>query len=97
MIRALYQPSVARFLKDAYPGSFCIEPRQNADEFEFRYFCPCGCGHEGRLLVGKQHKPISQRASWFWNGSLTEPRLEPSVDHRQHWHGWLRNGYWEKC
>jgi len=76
-------------------GSFCLEPRQHRDLFEFIYLCPCGCGVVGRLLIGKGHKPGGTRPSWRWNGSLTEPTLSPSVHHIGHWHGWLRNGYWE--
>lgn len=65
--------------------------------FDFIYFCPCGCGREGELLIGQEFKPGGDRPSWRWNGSRTEPTFDPSVNHKDHWHGWLRNGYWEVC
>lgn len=65
--------------------------------FDFIYFCPCGCGSEGELLIGQDFKPGGKGSSWRWNGSRTEPTLDPSVNHVGHWHGWLRNGYWEAC
>lgn len=97
IVRALYQPDQKKFLADAYAGSFHLEDRENPDLREFINFCPCGCGHKGRLLVGDGLKPAGARPSWYWNGSTSEPILEPSVNHEGHWHGWLRNGYWEPC
>lgn len=96
MIRALYYPDThaAAFEANRHPGSFMLVPRNAPDLFEFNYFCPCGCGVQGSLLIGNDHKPEGTRASWRWNGSLTEPTLDPSVHHVGHWHGWLRNGYW---
>tara|TARA_R110000796_G_scaffold45616_14_gene110313 strand:- start:6276 stop:6569 length:294 start_codon:yes stop_codon:yes gene_type:complete len=95
MIRALHFTDLAEFRKKAFPGSFYLERREMPGLFEFLYFCPCGCGIEGRLLVGKGQKPGGARPSWNWNGSATEPTLKPSVNHVGHWHGFLRNGYWE--
>ena len=94
MIRALYFDDHQDFKAKAYPGSFFLFDREFNNLFEMSYFCPCGCGIEGRLLLGKGHKPGGERPSWHWHGSVTEPTLTPSVDHRGHWHGWLRDGYW---
>ncbi|WPY94690.1 DUF6527 family protein [Limimaricola variabilis] len=97
MTRAIWFRDRARFEACATPGSFRLEERETPGLFEFVYFCPCGCGVEGRLLVGAGQKPGGPRPSWRWNGSATEPSLDPSVHHRGHWHGWLRDGYWEAC
>lgn len=95
MIRALYFPDRADFEAKAYPGSFHLQERKVRGLFDMFYFCPCGCGHVGKLLIGKGHKPGGARPSLNWNGSTTEPELKPSVNHVGHWHGWLRLGYWE--
>lgn len=97
MIRAIYFPDTATLKDRLTPGSFSLEPRPDARRFEFVYVCPCGCGLMGRLLIGEGHKPSGPRPSRAWNGSKTEPTLSPSVNHVGHWHGWLRDGYWEAC
>lgn len=96
MIRAIHYPEhQAAFWEDyRTPGSFRLVPRAETGLFEFQYWCPCGCGQRGSLLVGQGHKPGGERPSWRWNGSATEPTLDPSVHHVGHWHGWLRDGYW---
>jgi hypothetical protein len=95
MIRALYFTDKTEFRKKAHPGSFYLERRGMAGLYELLYFCPCGCGLENRLLIGERQKPGGVRPSWNWNGSKTEPTLKPSVNHVDHWHGYLRDGYWE--
>ena len=99
MIRAIYFPDTAAFERHKTPGSFRLEPAgwQNNGLFDFIYFCPCGCGREGKLLIGYEFKPGGERPSWRWNGSRTEPTLDPSVNDEGHWHGWLRYGYWVVC
>lgn len=94
MIRAIYYEDRETFRRDEVPGSFMLHDREFNNLFEFTYFCPCGCGIEGRLLIGKGHKPGGERPSWLWSGSTSEPDLTPSVNHRGHWHGYLRDGYW---
>lgn len=77
----------------AWPaGGFGIEETER-DGTRMWYMCPCGCGHVGFLRVGRLSKP-AKSPSWFWNGSLEEPELSPSVHHIGHWHGWLRGGVW---
>ena len=69
-----------------------------AGAFEMRdprgleYICPCGCGRHGWLAFKPEVSP-----SWLWNGNRDKPTLEPSIHHRDHWHGYLRNGVWESC
>lgn len=94
MIRALQYPDRVTLEKEMSPGGFCLEPRRVAGLYELVYVCPCGCGVIGRLLVGDGHKPGGDRPSWNWNGSREEPTLQPSVNHVDHWHGYLRDGYW---
>jgi len=93
VIRAIHYPDAVTLEKDSTPGSFCLEARRTAGLFEFRYVCPCGCGVIGKLLIGEGHKPGGDRPR-IWNGSKTEPDLKPSVHHKGHWHGYLRDSYW---
>lgn len=83
------------FRADNVPGSFFLED-QGGGEFWFWYRCPCGCGYRAPLNVGKNFKP-SDTPSWTWNGSLSAPTLHPSVWHRGHWHGWLKDGIWHNA
>ena len=83
------------FRRTNIAGSFFVEPHGDGD-FSFWYRCPCGCGLQGPLLVGRERKPdISP--SWTWNGSTDKPTLQPSVNHEGHWHGWLIDGEWKVC
>jgi len=96
VIRAIYFPDYMEkfFEQHRTPGAFMLEPFETAGLFTFIYFCPCGCGRKGELPIGENFKPGGDRPSWRWNGSRTEPTFDPSVNHVDHWHGWLRNGYW---
>lgn len=60
------------------------------------YTCPCGCGCNGRLWIGENFKPVDA-PSWNWNGSTDAATLTPSVNHVDHWHGWLTCGEWNRC
>lgn len=97
MLRAIHFPDQAEFNQAALPGSLHFIPILPSEPTQtLLYFCPCGCGHQGALLVGNATKP-SLSPSWSWNGSLTEPTLSPSVNHVGHWHGWLKSGYWTEA
>ena len=54
MIRAIYFPDTAAFERHKTPGSFLLEAHGSGAPglFDFIYFCPCGCGREGKLLIG---------------------------------------------
>lgn len=59
----------------------------------FAFRCPCGCGGESWLPVGRGD------AGWEWDGNEEAPTLTPSVLQQRlpcKWHGWLRNGHWEQ-
>lgn len=59
------------------------------------YACPCGCGRLGSLQFREPTRP--EKPSWEWNGNREKPTLSPSVWHKGHWHGWLRDGVWTSC
>jgi len=102
MIRAVCFESREQWLKAAMPGSFYIDPaefdpmdlgEEEAGDISFWYFCPCGCGYKGRLIVG-ENQPDGVGPIWRWNGSKTEPTLLPSVQQVCFWSGHLSDGYW---
>jgi len=95
--RALFYADPEDLHDDRIPGSFALLPRGEAGLYEMAFYCPCGCGVGDRILVGDGQKPGGARPSWRWNGSRTEPTLDPSVNRTCGWHGWLRDGYWEAC
>lgn len=87
--------SKEEFRSGNMPGSFHVSPPDPTDgEQTFWYCCPCGCGAQVPLTVGNGFKP-ADGPSWNWNGSIERPTLSPSVNHIDHWHGWLRDGVWE--
>lgn len=93
MIRAVHCTSAEDFRDQANPGWTHFDLINEA----LWFICPCGCGARVRVPVGVKVKP-AESPSWKWNGSLTEPTLEPSVNRIDcGWHGWLRDGYWEAC
>lgn len=81
------------FLADAVPGSFWIDGE--VGDLNFWFFCPCGCGDKRIIRVGRGYKP-GANPSWRWNGATEKPTLHPSVNMLGHWHGWLREGVWQK-
>ena len=93
MIRALHYIDRREFRQAKTAGSVRFDGVDGNHEMWF--CCPCGCGAFSRIPVGENVKP-DQSPSWKWNGSKTEPTLEPSVNQLNcGWHGWLRDGYWE--
>lgn len=72
------------------PGAFTYDGRY------FTYVCPCGCKLAGMLRVGLSEKP-DETPSWTFDGNYANPTLHPSINHIGHWHGWLRNGWWEQA
>lgn len=95
MIRAIRYRDADAFRADRFAGSVYFDVMR--DPVALWFFCPCGCGGLVRIRVGNGAKP-AEAPSWKWNGSLSEPTLEPSVNRLDcGWHGWLRDGYWEAC
>jgi hypothetical protein len=96
MVRAIQFLDLDDMRRTNLSGSFFLQARQIRGLFEMFYLCPCGCAVEGKLLIGEGHKPGGARPSWNWNGSKASPTLQPSVHHKGHWHGYLKDGYWEE-
>ncbi len=92
MIRAINFDDFKKLQKLKTPGSFHIKKLGANSGWDFWYYCPCGCGQLGVLTVGLT-KP-TRLLCWEWNGSYSEPTLDPFVSHGDHWFGWLHNGYW---
>lgn len=89
----------ALFADDAVAGSFVIEEDRNS-VLRFKSLCPCGCGSMSFLRVGRGEKPDREKAgepTWQWNGDVEKPTLYPSINHIDHWHGWLIDGVWRSC
>jgi len=97
MIRAIAFTDRRLHREKALPGSLWFMEAEGGDSPALWFFCPCGCGELDHILTGVEFKPQSGGPSWLWNGSRTEPTLRPSVHRQPHWHGWLRDGYWEAC
>lgn len=62
------------------------------------FICPCGCGKLGTLEFSNSPDPEPGR-TWEWDGNRDLPTLKPSI--RQlgpcGWHGYLTDGYFERC
>lgn len=95
MIRAIRFTDRKEFMAQRLAGSISFD--READQVALSFWCPCGCDALARIQVGEGVKPPAS-PSWEWNGSETEPTLNPSVRQLNcGWHGWLRGGYWESC
>lgn len=85
--------SVEALRNEGGPGSVHFSFTDLDGEQYMSFRCPCGCGDLTFIMVGKNFKP-QQGPSWKWNGDTTKPTLEPSVDRKGHWHGYLTDGKW---
>lgn len=96
MLRAIHFEDRDELRRKKLPGSFWLsQPEDDGTQF-FWYICPSGSGDLLVIMVGNGFKP-DEAPSWKWNGSWTEPTLSPSVHYRDHYHGWLQDGYWKEC
>lgn len=85
-------------LNSEIPGAFNLEKATvpGADYWGYIAFtCPHGCGAYHRLPIGLKSKPgkVDGRPTWEWNGNSEAPTLSPSIHHIDHWHGFLKFGY----
>ncbi|WP_218141117.1 DUF6527 family protein [Citreimonas salinaria] len=97
-LRALPYVDRAAHRASGQPGAVWFSDPGSSRVSALWFVCPCGCGAVSRITVGMEHKPHMAGPSWRWNGSTNEPTLHPSVHQRDcGWHGWLRDGYWERC
>jgi len=95
-VRAVHIADRDQFTSRLQAGSFWVTEPDSDGERSFWYVCPCGCARRAPLLVGLDFKP-EDGPSWNWNGSLDAATLTPSVNHVDHWHGWLTDGKWRSC
>lgn len=68
----------------------------------FNFTCPCGCG-----IVGSVRFKADDQAGWRWDSNMDAPTVDPSIiistvvvgeeQPAEHWHGWLRGGFWERA
>lgn len=80
------------------PGAVWFSEAGDSDVAALWFVCPCGCGEVARITVGIAHKPHTGGPSWRWNGDAQGATLHPSVNRKAcGWHGWLRDGVWERC
>ena len=92
-IPALRVDSVDAVISGA-PGSYFIS--QDGKEFHLR--CPCGRCDKHNVLPLEQG---SARYTWRLSGKPGKFSLSPSIHwfekdgRRTHWHGWLRDGFFE--
>lgn len=107
--KVLAKPVKARRVEDLdgtagkAPGTFeLLEGRPPDVGASMYYRCPCGCGKEGVLdlipmtdKTSTTFKPRS-RPQWGWDGNPDKPTLHPSINDKDHWHGWLKNGFWSQ-
>lgn len=73
------------------PGSFDVE----TDEVGQRWFwfkCPGPC----KSIAPVALRPVVKATgdSWAFDDNMKAPTLNPSVNHRDCWHGWLKAGEW---
>jgi hypothetical protein len=88
--RAQFIEDRREFRAQRIPGSFYVAIDKGGNGL-FWYCCPCGCGEIGALKVGVGFKPEG-KSTWCWNGSTDAPDLSPSINHVDHWHGYLDHG-----
>lgn len=76
------------------PGAYFVTKNQT----EFHLRCPCGRCTKSNVLP-----LVAGRGSYTWSlsGPADKPSLSPSIHwfekdgNTTHWHGWLRDGYFE--
>ena len=57
--------------------------------------CPgkLGKSHpETRCMISLRPQKNDTGASWDWDGNRERPTITPSVNCKDCWHGWIRNG-----
>ena len=93
-LEATRYDDLGKLLNDRTPGSFLIVSQRDLPGLWFCSICPCGCGKYSALAIGKGEKPKA-KPSWSWDGDEDRPTLKPSINHVDHWHGWLTGGIWK--
>lgn len=98
MIRAIEYVDFEEFKRTRLAGSYFLGRPDENGHIDFWYCCPSGSRYIAPIVVGRDFKPaMVGRATWKMTGPPGSVTLHPSVNHVGHWHGWLRDGYWESC
>lgn len=81
---------------DLAAGSAHWTPSMTRDYAALGFTCPCGCGSVHCLPVCQATK---ENGHWLWDGNIKNPTLTPSIRCTTPcgWHGYLKNGIFEKC
>ena len=89
-----YDDQARPFIPGGVPGSAIWINDASGRPAVLRFVCPCGCGYVGGIVM-----KISRPDGWTLTGELSKPTLEPSIQMLSpcRWHGYLRNGVFEKC
>lgn len=91
-MRAIIVPEIR---SEAGLTAGAIELRElNGEMKGIAFRCPCGCGEESWLPVGRGER------GWEWDGNREAPTLKPSVLQSGlpcKWHGYLTGGEWKSC
>ena len=83
------------------PGAYYV----TEDRRQFHLRCPCGlCSKSSVLALAGGGSPGSSGSSdvWTLSGEPGRPTLSPSIHwfetdgSRTHWHGWLRDGHFDR-
>lgn len=87
--------SESRMFIPGLPPAQAAWIKNNGTIMVLRFTCPCGCGYIGSTPVNE----LYGERRWKWNGDTEKPTLEPSIQMLSacRWHGYLRNGVFEKC
>lgn len=97
-LRALAYADRRAHRRDLLPGSLWFTDPGDSAVSTLWFVCPCGCGHVSKVACGVEHRPNIGAPAWRWNGSVTEPTLDPSLRLACcSVHVWLRDGYWERA
>lgn len=81
------------------PGAFFfLDSSSGQVDPALGFMCPCGCGSEACVTIGRGHKPEGNH-TWLWDGNREQPTLDPSIKRVGgcKWHGYLKAGVWEPC
>jgi hypothetical protein len=72
---------------------------QNAGDFwltatRIQFMCPCGCGYVASINYIPE---LAGGGAWDWDGDSSKPTVKPSINIKDHWHGFLENGVFRSC
>lgn len=75
------------------PGVFCIREEDGITSLACRL--PDGAFID--IAIRPLPPGAPPQPSWEWDGNQDKPTLSPSINTRDHWHGWFRSGRMVSC